>query len=135
MAVAGRVRLSTARAIGPRRNRVSPPASRSRPSSCSVAASGVVGRAGNSRGPNNATSAGTSVSDTASVTSVVAARPGPKARKKSSRPTVRAAVPAATMSPAVRTIGVTSATAPRAAAIRLSPAYRRRRVSERKKIE
>ena len=92
-------------------------------------------RAPNSRGPNSATSAGTSVIETASVMSVVAARPGPKARKNCRWPTTSAAVPAATIRPAVTTIGATSATAARAAGRRSSPARSRRRVADRKKIE
>ena len=88
----------------------------------------------NSRGPKSATSAGTSVTATARVIRVVAARPGPKARKNCRWPTTSAAVPAATISPAVRTIGATSATAPRAAGRRSSPALSRRRVADRKKI-
>jgi hypothetical protein len=79
-------------------------------------------------------SAGTRVIDTTIEISVVTARPGPNARKKSSLPATSAAVPAATISPAVNTIGATSTTVARAAATRGSPWRTRRRMPDRKKI-
>ena len=53
----------------------------------------------NSRAPNSASSAGTSVAETASEISVVAASPGPNARKNPSSPTASAPVPARRSSP------------------------------------
>jgi len=63
--------------------------------------------------------------------SVVSARPGPKARKKSSSPTRRDAVPATTISPAVATIGVTRIVAARADSAGERPSRSERRIPER----
>ena len=89
----------------------------------------------NSRAPNSASSAGTRVIETASAISVVNASPGPNARKKPSSPTASAPVPAATIKPAVNTIGAVRCVAARTASSRVSPSRRRRRDSERKKTE
>ena len=79
-------------------------------------------------------SAGTSVIATTMLMSVVSASPGPNARKNSSFPATSAAVPAATISPAVKTIGATSTTVARAAGTRSSPRRSRPRMPDRKKI-
>ncbi len=79
-------------------------------------------------------SAGTSVIATTSDTSTVSAIPGPKSRKNASRPAMRAAVPPATISPAVTTIGRYCAVASWAASTRSAPASSCSRIPCRKKI-
>ncbi len=83
----------------------------------------------NIRPPNAPISAGISVSDTTMATSTVAASPGPKARSKPPRATRSVAVPAATISPAVKTIGDDAAVASRAACRRSAPSASRVRIS------
>jgi hypothetical protein len=75
------------------------------------------------------------VTETASPTRTVSARAGPKMRKNSSWATSSEAVPAVTIRPAARMIGVNSAVVARVASSRLSPSSRRWRSPERKKIE
>ncbi len=148
IAVTGRVIRSSRPASGPRR--VSGPGSLSGSApgrggslsvrsgsrlACSAAAApSSRTRLPNRRFPNSAISAGTSVIATTMLMTVVSARPGPNARKNSSLPATSAAVPAATMRPAVKTIGATSTTVPRAAATRGSPWRMRLRMPDRKKI-
>ena len=73
------------------------------------------------------------VRHTATAISAVMARPGPKARKKSSSPTTSAAVPAATISPAVSTTRAVPAVAARIAAYFESDSGQASRKAERKK--
>ena len=75
--------------------------------------------------------AGMSVIETTRATAAVSARPGPKARKKSSSPTRSDAVPATTISPAVATIGVTRIVAARADSTGERPSRSERRIPER----
>jgi hypothetical protein len=79
--------------------------------------------------------AGTSVRETARLTTTVRAIPGPKARKNSSCPARRAAAPQATISPAVATMGRNWPVAPIAASTGDVPSASRRRMPERKKTE
>ena len=81
----------------------------------------------NTSRPNTASSAGTSVTETTRPMTTLSASPGPKSRKNGCRATISAAVPAATISPAVRMIGVYWAVVARAASRRLWPASRRAR--------
>ena len=86
------------------------------------------------RRPNSARLAGTKVIETASEIAAVRASAGPNARKNSSSPTTRAAVPVTTMRPAVATIGATAVHERRAASSRGVPRASSRRQADRKKI-
>ncbi len=68
-------------------------------------------------------------------TAALIASAGPKERKKDRWAAMSAAVPIETVRPAAATTWPTSATAARAASTRSSPARRRLRALNRKKIE
>ena len=76
-----------------------------------------------------AITAGTTVADTARPVSTLSAIAGPKDRKTSSVPSISVAVPAATIRPAVTTIGPYSVAVPSAASTADSPASSRRRAA------
>ena len=94
---------------------------------------GVLGQ--NNADPKIAMSAGISVMVTTRATRTVRARPGPNARRKPSRATRRAAVPAVTNRPAVKMIGENSPVVRCAARTRRSPDSSRTRMPERKNTE
>ena len=89
----------------------------------------------NIRPPNTPSSAGISVSETTMDTSTVAASPGPNARSRPPRATTSAPVPAATISPAARTIGADLAVESRTACRRPAPSASRERIPARKNTQ
>ena len=85
----------------------------------------------NSERPKMASTAGTHVTATISEITTVRARAGPNARMNFSLDTASAAVPAATVSPAVTMIGRKFAVVASAASRRLWPLRRRSRTGRR----
>ena len=79
-----------------------------------------------------AISAGPRVIDTAIVVRTVSAKPGPNALSSFALATMREAAAAATITPAARMIGATSAVASRAARTRGTPPATRARIPSRK---
>ena len=75
------------------------------------------------------------VIETASATRIAIAMPGPNACRKPRSATTSAAQAAATASPHVRMIGVSSAVVRCAAALGVSPASSRRRKRDKKNSE
>ena len=75
------------------------------------------------------------VIETARATRIAIAIPGPNARRNPRFATASAAQAAATASPQVRMIGVSSAVVRRAASAGVSPASSRRRKRDRKNSE
>ena len=96
---------------------------------------GGRGKSRNINPPNTPSSAGINVKDTTMDTSTVAASAGPKAPSRPPRATTSAPLPAATISPAVKTIGADAEVESRAACRRPAPSASRDRIPARKNTQ